>query len=387
MSDLYAALGLERTASQQDIRKAYQRQALVHHPDKGGNEETFKKVSTAYEVLKDEGKRQQYDMTGQIPGEAPGMPPGFPGVFSGGFPGGMPGMPGGMPFAFDIGNLFGMFNRGNSNNRNPKSPKAPSKRETLQLTLDQLYFGHSFTMYLDRSRMCLPCTGTGASKRESCTGCGGRGMTVQTMNLGGMVVQTQGPCSTCDSTGFRTTELCSTCQGTKKQNEKKAIDVKVVAGAQDGDILTFTEVCSESPEYEKAGDLLLQIETKPTAWKRKGSHLEIDVTINLAESLLGCRVSLEGHPSLEQTLVQIPPGSFTGDTYCSTGQGMPVQNTVNQYGDLYINIKMAISHRERAELASATVQERLIGVFGEGRRPVEEVKEDGEVLKDLRLTK
>jgi len=375
--DLYKLLGLERNANGSDIKKAYQKAALKHHPDKGGDEETFKKVQQAYETLSDDGKRRHYDMTGQIPNDqAQGGPPGGP------F--------GGMPFPFDISNLFGMFGPGGKPPRH-RGQKAPPKRETLKLSLAQLYYGHSFQINLDRTKMCVGCQGSGAKRKESCGSCGGSGIHMQTMNLGGMVMQSQGPCGHCGGEGSRCVETCEVCNGNKKIQEKRIIDAKVLAGTQEGEVLQFQEVCSEVPEFEKAGDLLLTIETSQTnGWKRagaQGQHLETEVVLNLAEALYGTKVKLTGHPAYDEGLyVEIPPASFTDDTYAITGLGMPLKNSTNSYGDLYLKIKMTVKISERKELGEK-IQETLKDVLRPLCRDLGPLPEDAEVQKELFLSR
>jgi DnaJ-class molecular chaperone len=374
--ELYKLLGIERSASATDIKRAYQKAALKHHPDKGGDEETFKKIQQAYEVLSDDGKRKHYDMTGQIPGDQLGPEGGG---------GGMP-----FPFPFDIGNLFGMFGQGGRPGTRPKGHKAPPKRETLKLSLAQCYFGHSFQIHLDRSKMCGGCQGSGAKRKEPCGSCGGSGVHVQTINMGGMVMQSQGPCSPCGGEGSRVVEVCPTCTGSKKVQEKRVLDVKVVAGIQSGETLQFQEVCSEVPEFEKAGDLHLTIDSPPQGPFRRignaGQHLEVEVTINLAEALLGTRVKLEGHPAYDEGLfVEIPAASFTDDVYAITGLGMPVKNSTNAYGDLYLRIKMVVKVSERKEIAGKLL-ESVQEVLGPLKRVVE-VPEDAEVQKELFLSR
>ena len=375
-TDLYKRLNLERSASSVDIKKAFQRLALQHHPDKGGNEETFKEIRQAYDILSDEGKRRHYDATGQIPGE---QIEGHPG-------GGMP-----FPFPFDIGNLFGMFGGGGRpGGGRPRGHKAPPKREPLKLTLAQLYFGHNFQIHLDRNKACTTCAGSGAKRKEPCGSCGGSGVAVQTMNLGGMIMQSQGPCGNCAGEGSRIIESCGACNGTKRMQEKKVLDVRVAAGTQDGEIFSFPEVCSEVPEFEKAGDLQLTVETQGSGWKRTGNvmqHLETEVVLNLAEALVGTKVRLEGHPGYDEGLyVDVPPASFQDDVYCITGQGMPLKGTTNAYGDLHLRIKIAAKLSERKELGSEAVQGALKSAFGSMCRQLE-VPADADVQKELYLTK
>ena len=370
--DLYAVLGVDRAASANDIRKAHQRLARQHHPDKGGEEEMFKKVQRAYEILSDDEKRRHYDRTGST--EEVQGPPGFPGFGGGGGP---------MPFAFDIGSLFGMFGQG----KKPKGGQAPPRKEMLPLTLEQLYAGHSFTIHLDRSKGCGTCAGSGAARKESCGTCGGQGKTINVVQMGGMMAHMQGPCGACGGEGVKVLEVCGGCRGAKRINEKRTLEVKVPAGSMEGEILIFPEACSEVPEYEKAGDLHFQISRAAGgAWTRTGAggrHLETEVVLCLGEGLLGVRVELEDHPSGETRVVQIPPGCFSGDTLCLSGHGMPIKGS-SQNGDLHLKIKVVVKGSERATLAS--VQDLLKPVFEGTCRPLPE-GDEGEVIRDAYLVK
>jgi DnaJ-class molecular chaperone len=166
--------------------------------------------------------------------------------------------------------------------------------------------------------------------------------------------------------------------------------VRIPAGTQGGETFQFQEVCSEVPEFEKAGDLHLTIDSPQGAWKRSGplgQHLETEVTINLAEALLGTRVKLDGHPAYEEGLyVEIPPTSFTDDVYAITGLGMPLKNSANNYGDLYLRIKMTVKISERKELGSK-LQETLKETLAPFCRDLGSLPEDAEVQKELFLSR
>jgi DnaJ-class molecular chaperone len=159
---------------------------------------------------------------------------------------------------------------------------------------------------------------------------------------------------------------------------------------QAGETIVFTEACSETDEWERAGDLHLVIEEAENAhgWKRsgdKGQHLDKEVEINLSEALLGIRVRLDGHPGWEEGMyVDIPVGSFTGDIYTVVGMGMPMRGRVNQYGDLRLHIKMVPKLMERRLLSGEVVQSELSGVFKGGKRSVTADTEK-DVVKELQL--
>ena len=354
---LYEVLGVDRKATADEIRRAYRKQALVHHPDKGGDTEKFKELTRANEVLSDEHKRAVYDQTGQIVGEEGG----------GGFSGANPG-PG---FTFDLNSLFGMFGGGNGPNRTTRrGGKGPSQAQTVPLELKHFYHGHKFGVSVHRQIFCKTCDGTGAKRREACAPCRGQGVQVQVINMGGMTLQTQGPCMACQGKGQRTLEECGSCHGQGKSSETKTLDVVVQPGMAADETIVFPEACSEQKEFERPGDVVISLKEVPNdRWRRRGNDLETTVKLNLAESLTGCSVHLEGHPGYEddQLWVEIPAGSFGGDYYCLSGFGMPVRGTANGYGELYIRIEVEVLASERKLLAGAA-QEGLLPLFGGGRR-------------------
>lgn len=381
MSDLYRLLEVGRDASADDIRKAYLKLSRVHHPDKGGDPEKFKEIQQAYEVLSDNSKKEFYDMTGRVPGSS-----------EEGAGGPMPPGGGGFVFPFDIGNLFGMFGPGG---RPPqrRGHKPPSKVEPLRMSLQQLYDGHSFRVVVDRTKFCEGCSGSGATKVEPCGNCRGSGKTVQMVQMGGMIMQSQGPCMDCMGEGKKTLEVCGACSGQKKTQEKRTLDVNVASGTIAGERIVFHEACSETEGFEKAGDLELVI-TEPEGgygrWKRKGEkgqHLETEVEVNLCEALVGCTVLLEGHPGFEGGLyVELPAGGFTGDVFCLKDQGMPFKGEVNKYGDLYIRMKVVVKAIERAQLAQDDTQKTMKELFGAGCRQGPAADSDADVQRGAYLT-
>lgn len=398
--DLYEVLGVPRGADAGQIRKAWLGLARTHHPDKGGDEAKFKKIQRAFDVLSDEGKRQMYDLTGNVPGEdVSGHGGGGMGPF------GMGGGGGGGAFAFDIGNLFGMFGPhmgggggpgGGQRRRRPGAP--PPKVEHIGFTLAQFYNGDTFTINLDRSKFCTTCNGDGAKKKEPCVLCKGSGVNSQVLNIGGMTMHTQGPCTGCVGKGFKVAETCDACNGNGKVSEKKIIEVRVAPGTASGEKFVFPEACSEIPEFERASDLQIVIDqivpsnVGPNPWHRsgnKGQHLETAVTITLAESLVGCTVRLEGHPAYADGLfIQIPAASFTGDTYCISGFGMPLRGETGMYGDLYVKVNVNVKLTERRILASDAGQEGVKSLFAPLCRTPEGYEEGKtEVQKDLFLSR
>jgi DnaJ family protein A protein 2 len=347
--NLYETLGVDKSASSADIRKAFQRLAKVHHPDKGGDEEKFKEIRTAHEILCDDEKKAFYDATGQVPGEGGGQ-------------GGQGGGQGGMPF--DFANMFGgMFGAGGMPNmmrQQKRQGKAPPYVQHIPISLKQFYTGHSFEVRIDRSKFCDSCDATGAKTKKSCAACKGTGHRAQIVQMGPMVMQTNGPCGDCNAKGFITVDNCDKCNGTGKTKEQKVLDIKILPGTNEGEVYTFPGACSDNDGFEKPGDVHIVLDSAESGvqWERKGDkarHLETNITLSLSESLLGCVVRIDGHPAYDThgLFVKIPVGSFEGDVYCISGLGMPIKGEPMKNGDLYIRIHVNARPDERRALKAS----------------------------------
>ena len=166
---LYEQLGINRGADAAEIKKAYRKASLTHHPDKGGDPEKFKEIQHAYEVLSDEKRKAHYDLTGSDTEMQEAHP---------GFPGGMPGM----QFPFDMSNLFGnMFGQ----QQGRKAQKGPPKVHEISLSLHDFYKGREIKLQFERQQFCKTCKGEGTERYESCNGCGGSGARQTVVSRGG----------------------------------------------------------------------------------------------------------------------------------------------------------------------------------------------------------
>lgn len=334
--ELYERLGVSKDADVNEIKKAYKKLAMTHHPDRGGNPEEFKKIQQAHEVLTDESKRKMYDMTGSLDGEPPqGMP----------FPGGMPF--GGMPF--DMGDLFGsMFGGMARPGVRVKRHQGPPKTIEIPLTLKDFYHGKTIQVKFERNKFCEVCKGEGATSFQSCHTCKGQGVVRQMIMMGPIQAINEGPCRDCMGVGKKPSGNCYVCGGKKTKTQEKTIEVKIEPGMKPGEILVFPKECSDDPNYEQPGDVhfLLQDAAGDDGWARKGDDLETHLKISFAESLLGCSKMLQGHPGYPDGLeVQVPLGIQNGEVLVVSEKGMRRKGT--GFGTLHCKIHISVSDKDR----------------------------------------
>ena len=355
---LYDRLGLQRGAGADEIKKAYRKMALTHHPDKGGNAEKFLEIQKAYEILSDDRKRSIYDQTGQemndaVEDHSESMPFGQP--FGNPFGQAFGGIP------FDMGQMFGMFGqRGNG----PQGQKAPPKIHELPISLWDYYHGKQIRIQFERQKFCKDCTGSGAASYEACGGCGGSGSKQQMMMIGpGMNVLMRGPCDVCAGVGKRVVSICNTCAGKKTVTQEKALDFKIEPGMTPGAVLTFPNECSDQVEYAEPGDVHIHLHEADEAirFKRQGKDdLQVRTQIGLKDSLLGCEERMETHPAHPQGLViEIPVGVQNGEVIRLVGEGMPRRG--GGRGDLFITVAVVASEAEKEMVLRG--REALEGVF------------------------
>jgi molecular chaperone DnaJ len=209
MEDFYGVLGVKENATQEEIKKVYRKLVKENHPDKGGDEEKFKKISTAYDVLGDENKRKQYDQQKNNPF---GNMNGF----------------GGQTMEDMLNNMFG-------NNRRQQT-RVHDTVIDVHIGVLESYRGGKKTITYNRKGKCDPCNGTGGEKKI-CTTCNGQGFTIKQMGSGMFIQVIQVACGTCNGVGKITTAACYACGGQGSKNELKNIDIQLPHGIDDGQFL------------------------------------------------------------------------------------------------------------------------------------------------------
>lgn len=340
---LYELLGVDRSADADAIKKAYRRKALTEHPDKGGDAEKFKQLNEAYTVLSDPQKRAIYDQTGEIPRED-GGPAGGAGAqnFADIFGSMFGGMGGGMPFPM----FHGMGGMGGG--PPSKAPRGPNKLHEIGVSLKDLYHGKKIKLNMTREVICDDCNGRGGKRLEQCAVCNGRGMRVTQQQMGPMITMTQQACDSCHATGQKAKDTCKKCNGRRVVERGATLDVEVEPGMQEGDRIVFPGQCSESPDFETPGDVILVVRAASTdseAWVRQGTDLVYTMELTLAESLLGWGRVLEGHPSGNSVPLVWRGGVVRdGEVLRVPGWGMPKRGvtTGDTKGELRIVCRVAV---------------------------------------------
>ena len=320
---------MPKTASAAEIKKAYRKMAVKHHPDKGGDEQKFKEISAAYEVLSDEEKRSLYDQYGEDALKD----------------GGMGGGGGGSPFdifeAMFGGNPFGPGGgRGGGRSRVRKGEDVV---HGLKLGLDDLYNGVTKKLSLSRNVICKKCDGKGSKSGASgtCNGCKGAGVKVVVRQIApGMVQQMQTVCNTCNGTGQTISEKdkCDVCKAQKVVQEKKVLEVHIEKGMRHNQKIVFQGEADEAPDTIP-GDIVFVVQQKDhKTFTRKGDDLFIEKEITLVEALCGMKMTVD-HLDGRQLVVSthegetIKPGSFKA----VFDEGMPKHGMPFQKGRLFIH--------------------------------------------------
>lgn len=350
--DLYKVLGVEKTASADDIKSAYRKLAKKYHPDmystasdseKKAAEEKFKEINHAYEVLGDETKRKNYDSFGtEDPSQA-----GFGG---GGFWGGSAG---GQSMDFDLGDIFNsFFGGGFGGGGNSRSQKQQSRAVagedigiTISLTFEEAAFGCEKEVKYRRTENCPDCNGTGAKNGavKKCTRCNGTGVvqSVKRTPLGQFSTQTV--CPDCGGTGKIITEKCTKCGGKGRITVERTLKINVPAGIDDGQRMTYYNEGEAGYNGGPSGNAVVFIKIKPHKYfVRKNTDLYLEYPISIVQASLGCKVQI---PSLNGlTDLDIPEGTQSGTVFRIRGKGVKFLKQ-NAYGDMYVTVKVEVPKR------------------------------------------
>ncbi len=340
----YDILGVDKSASKDDIKKAFRKLAHKYHPDKqGGDAAKFKEASEAYSVLSDDAKRSQYDTYGSVNTGAGGQ---------GGFGGFNPNDFGGFDFGgaggqgsveFDLGDIFNQFFGGGAG-RQEQRPRGRDISIDIELSFSESIFGVERKVLLTKSSNCSTCGGNGAkpgTEMMTCSTCNGKGKVHENRRSIFGQVTVAATCKTCHGSGKVPKEKCSTCHGAGVTNKQEEIAVKVPAGIEDGEMIRMTAM-GEAITGGTSGDLYIKIHVKQhPVFRKEGLNLVTDLSIKVSTALLGGEYELE---TLDGKLtIKIPEGIAHGEILRVKGKGVPADR--NRRGDILIRINIELPHK------------------------------------------
>jgi len=345
--DLYEVLGLQKGASDDEIKKAYRKLAKKYHPDLNPGdkeaEQKMKEVNGAYEVLSDADKKARYDQYGFA-----GIDPNYAGSGAGGFGGFQD---------FDLGDIFGsMFGGGfgggfgGQQTRQNGPRKGENLRVNLQLTFEEAVFGCEKSVSITRNEACKDCGGSGAkagTTPETCPVCRGRGQVQSTQRTPFGVFSTNAPCQNCHGTGKIIKEPCQTCKGEGKNRKTRTIQVKIPAGIDDGQTISLRGEGNGGSNGGPAGDLYVTVYVKEhKMFKRDGQDIILEMPISFAQAALGATLTV---PTVDgKVQYDLPEGTQTGTVFRLRGSGVPNINGRGR-GDQYVKVTVEVPRNLSAE--------------------------------------
>ena len=333
--DYYEVLGIQKGASDTDIKKAYRSLAKKYHPDVNpGNKEAeakFKEVNEAYEVLSDADKKAKYDQYGHAAFDPSGA--GFGGGGFGGFGG----------FDVDLGDIFGSFFGGGSSRQRRNGPQKGDDIElNVTISFEEAVFGCKKDVSFQRYGKCSSCNGSGSAdgKSETCPNCRGTGQRRVMQNIGGMQFQSTTTCDTCRGTGKYIKTPCQKCRGTGFERVSKKLTVDIPAGIDHGKGLIIRGAGNDGKNGGATGDVFVMVSVRPsTTFKRDGYTLYCEIPITISEATLGAEIDVPTLEGMEK--FTIPEGTQTGTTFTLKQRGVPMINS-NRRGDLIFRVNVEV---------------------------------------------
>jgi len=334
--DFYEVLGVQKGASDDEIKKAYRREAKKYHPDLHPGDKTaeakFKEVNEAYEILSDSEKKARYDQFGHA-----GVDPNF-GAGGGGFGGGFDDF--GDIFSNIFGGGFGGFGGGSRRNG---PVRGADIRQVVDITFEEAAFGCKKNITLNRQENCSTCKGTGAKPGTTpvtCKKCNGSGQ-VRTQTRTPLGYMTNiGTCPDCQGTGKVVTDPCKDCRGTGKVRKQRTIEINIPQGINHGQTMQVSGQGEPGSRGGSSGDLLVTIRIKPhSIFKREDFDVFIDIPITFVQAALGATIRV---PTLDGIVeYDIPEGTQTGTMFKLKGKGIPYIRGKGR-GDQYVTVEVEV---------------------------------------------
>ena len=319
--DYYEILGVGKSASADEIKKAFRKAAIEHHPDRGGDEAKFKELNEAYEVLKDSEKRQRYDQFGHA---------GVGGSGGGGY-GGFEGYGGqGQNVNFDFGDLglgdifSSFFGGGGGGQQSQRQARGRDVESRVEISFEQAVFGTIVDLNLNLEDSCVHCKGTTVEpghELKTCKTCGGSGQVVSvTRTIFGNIQQAT-VCPTCHGKGKVPEKVCSVCLGKGTQAKKQTVNLKIPAGIDDGATIRLREH-GEAVANGPKGDLYVNIRVKPhKKFTREGDLILSSEHLGMVEAALGTEMDVATVDG--PVRMKVPAGTQSGSDFKLSGHGVP----------------------------------------------------------------
>jgi molecular chaperone DnaJ len=353
--DFYEILGVAKSASADEIKKAYRKVAMQFHPDRNPGdkaaEEKFKEAAEAYEVLSDADKKAQYDRYGHAGVSGNGR----------GFSGGGMNMEDifsqfGDVFGEDLfGSFFGGGGGGRSRTSRSRGIRGSNLRVKIKLTYEEIAKGVTKNIKVKKHVVCNTCSGSGAKDKgsvQSCGSCGGSGQVRRVTNTFIGQMQTVTTCPTCNGEGTTITAKCNSCKGEGRVYSEEAISIEIPAGVQEGMQLNLNGKGNAGERGGMPGDLIILIEEEPhKELQRDGLNVAYDLHISFTDAVFGTQLEV---PTIDgRAKIKIPPGTQSGKIFRLKGKGFPAVNSY-QKGDQLIHVNVwtpqHVSSEEKAML-------------------------------------
>lgn len=319
--DYYEILGVGKSASADEIKKAYRKAAVEHHPDRGGDEAKFKELTEAYEVLKDAEKRKRYDQFGHA---------GVGGNGGGGY-GGYEGFGGqGQNVNFDFGDLglgdifSSFFGGGGGGKQSQRQARGRDIESRVEISFEQAVFGADVDLSLNIEDTCVHCKGTTVEpgyELKTCKTCGGSGQVVSVTRTIFGNIQQANICPTCQGKGKVPEKACSVCHGKGTQIKKQTISLKIPAGIDDGSTIRLREH-GEAIANGPKGDLYVNLRVKPhKQFTREGDLILSTEHIGMVEATLGTEINIATVDG--PVRMKVPAGTQSGSDFKLSNHGVP----------------------------------------------------------------
>ncbi|MGI6499057.1 MAG: molecular chaperone DnaJ [Oscillospiraceae bacterium] len=334
--DYYEVLGVSKSATEDELKKAYRKLAKQSHPDLHPDdkeaEAKFKEINEAYAVLSDSSSRSKYDQFGHA-----GVDPNY-----GAGAGGWGGFEGG--FAdFDLGSIFDSFFGGGARPRNNGPQKGENLRASVMISFEEAAFGCEKEISISRSETCDECDGTGCAEgttAEICSECNGTG-TVRTQRQTPMgVFSSTTTCNKCGGTGKIIHQPCKVCKGSGSVRRQRKISVHIPSGIDDGQVISLRGQGGSGKRGGPAGDVLISVGVRPhPLFKREGNSVFCEAPITFTQAALGAELEI---PTIDgKVKYTLPEGTQTGTTFRLRGKGIPNLHGKGR-GDQYVTVVVEI---------------------------------------------